>query len=836
MLPASVLAVCALALDQPPKVLIDLSEDELIRRVPELAGVHFDHDEALVGTVLRPALEAVNETFDKFADMAAAEQISEMQLENFGASVRSQTERFRYVATMSQGSLDVHELRLSEKDKQAATAGEGGFLAGNRFYALIEIMLPEFAPQMRFRAVGRAGYITIFAFAQIPGGTFDSGMMTRAGSAPEPVQGLLWIDGKRGRPVRLRAEPLLSQKGATFDEPRIELTFADVRFDALGAALVLPEQAVFDASRGDVRMHAVHRFSEYRLLGRDDANVGAYTAAAPARDAFALLYEGVAALDAKNAAAALAPLREALLLDPTLAGTRFHLARALRATGDASGTETEARAALATMGSVYAVHNLMGVLLMDRGAASEAVAEFRETGRLAPGDPTGHGNLSTALEAAGDQAGALAEQSRAVELAPENEALKARLERLSGAYPQEVIRVDVREVMVPVAVTDGSGNNISGLKQSDFRVFEDGVEQTITSFQVETSGEPGVKATSQPSETKAKPATAAGPHHTYLVAIDSTHIDAGSLRAARESLQKFFANEVPGDSQFAVIALGQPSTIIQNMTRDPAAALASLDDKAFFRMLAGSRISSYAAGIREYVRRLGKVRELIDRRDPTAPVQSKLLPLEAERIAAEDRNNTASLLSELRDLVRQMAAGDGHRALLLISDGFQLTPGRDAWVLLQAYFPENREAAMRALGGLDHMQSEFESVVKVAARSNVIIDTIDARGLYVSSWTDASVSGAGPSAQAISGMNSLQFEAGATLAEFAAATGGTTFRNSNDILTGIRKAVAAGRNYYTLGYVPANAAMDGKFRNITVELKSRKATLRAKRGYWGTAQ
>jgi VWFA-related protein len=134
------------------------------------------------------------------------------------------------------------------------------------------------------------------------------------------------------------------------------------------------------------------------------------------------------------------------------------------------------------------------------------------------------------------------------------------------------------------------------------------------------------------------------------------------------------------------------------------------------------------------------------------------------------------------------------------------------------------------------MQSEFESVVKVAARSNVIIDTIDARGLYVSSWTDASVSGAGPSAQAISGMNSLQFEAGATLAEFAAATGGTTFRNSNDILTGIRKAVAAGRNYYTLGYVPANAAMDGKFRNITVELKSRKATLRAKRGYWGTAQ
>lgn len=83
-------------------------------------------------------------------------------------------------------------------------------------------------------------------------------------------------------------------------------------------------------------------------------------------------------------------------------------------------------------------------------------------------------------------------------------------------------------------------------------------------------------------------------------------------------------------------------------------------------------------------------------------------------------------------------------------------------------------------------------------------------------------------------MNTLQSEAGVTLTEFAAATKGTSYQNSNDLLAGIRKAVAEGRNYYTLGYVSTNAAMDGKFRNITVEVKGRKVTLKAKRGYWAT--
>lgn len=852
------LAASALAAGSSPKLLIELSDDELLRRDPVLAGVRFDHDAALVRSVLGPALGSVNRTFDKFADLSAAERIFELRLENAGTGARSQTEQFRYVATMGQGSLEVHEFRISETDKKAAKAGGGVFLAGNRFFALMETMLPEFETQLRIRTIGRLGDAVVFAFAQVPGGTLDSGTATRANAGSEPVQGLVWIDGKGGRPSRLRCEPMRSQEGATADDLSVDMTLAEVRFEALDATLLLPVRVVVDASRGDVQMHAVHRFSDFRLYGRDDANdpeqakknAGVYAVPAAERDALELLGEGTAAVDANDAAGAIAPLREALRLAPALAAAHFHLARALNAAGDAGGAETETRVALSVMGGVPAAHNLLGVLLMERGAAADAVAEIRETTRLTPGDAAAHANLSMALEASGDRPGALAELRRALELAPGDEVLKARLERMSAAPPRKeatepemVIRVDVRQVLVPVVVLDKSGHNVSDLKQSDFRVLEDDVEQIITSFRVETSGEPAVGMEAKQREAKAAEPGSAGPkappvapiRHSYLIAIDSLHIEFGNLPAVRESLRKFFASEPPGDSQYGVVALGQSISIVQNITRDPSEALAALDDKTFSRTFARSRSSAADRKMQAYVRRLEQIRGMIDSADPgtreMGVSQMKQLPLETEQIAGMDRSDTISLLSGLRELVRQMAVGTGHRTLLLISDGFQLSPGRDAWELLDAYFP-----GLAGMRGLDRMQSEFDSVVKIAARSNVIISTIDSRGLFTPSFADAeSVGARGASSRVIPTMNRLQTEAGLVLADFAAATGGTAFQSSNDILGGIRKAVAEGRIYYTLGYVPANAAMDGRFRRVAVQVKRSNVTLRAKRGYWATA-
>jgi VWFA-related protein len=89
---------------------------------------------------------------------------------------------------------------------------------------------------------------------------------------------------------------------------------------------------------------------------------------------------------------------------------------------------------------------------------------------------------------------------------------------------------------------------------------------------------------------------------------------------------------------------------------------------------------------------------------------------------------------------------------------------------------------------------------------------------------------------AVSGiMDSDASEAGGTLSEIAAATGGTAFQNSNDVLAGLQRAFADGRQYYMLAYVPGNANPDGKFRAISVRLRDKKMVVKAKRGYWAAA-
>jgi len=54
------------------------------------------------------------------------------------------------------------------------------------------------------------------------------------------------------------------------------------------------------------------------------------------------------------------------------------------------------------------------------------------------------------------------------------------------AEPQDIIKIDTDLVAVDITVTDAKGRLVRNLKKEDFKLFEDGVEQTIASLNVET--------------------------------------------------------------------------------------------------------------------------------------------------------------------------------------------------------------------------------------------------------------------------------------------------------------------------------------------------------------
>ncbi|HEY6894642.1 MAG TPA: hypothetical protein VI258_10775, partial [Rhodanobacteraceae bacterium] len=72
--------------------------------------------------------------------------------------------------------------------------------------------------------------------------------------------------------------------------------------------------------------------------------------------------------------------------------------------------------------------------------------------------------------------------------------------------PKLTETIDVRVINVDVVVTDKKGNPVTGLKQDDFELYENGVPKKITNFYEVEGSKP---VTTAANATAAKPAAAA---------------------------------------------------------------------------------------------------------------------------------------------------------------------------------------------------------------------------------------------------------------------------------------------------------------------------------------
>jgi hypothetical protein len=163
----------------------------------------------------------------------------------------------------------------------------------------------------------------------------------------------------------------------------------------------------------------------------------------------------------------------------------------------------------------------------------------------------------------------------------------------------------------------------------------------------------------------------------------------------------------------------------------------------------------------------------------------------------------------LEDALRRLSSMPGERIMLMVSPGFLLTT---------AYLDES-------------------GVIDRANRSNVVINTLDARGLYtpdvmgdISRPSSDSFRTAGVKTMyRVSEQSENQF----VLGDLAYGTGGTFFHNSNDLQGGLQLAGLAPEVSYVLAFSPMNRKMDGQYHVLRVQLaKKSKYSVQARRGYY----
>jgi len=194
------------------------------------------------------------------------------------------------------------------------------------------------------------------------------------------------------------------------------------------------------------------------------------------------------------------------------------------------------------------------------------------------------------------------------------------------------------------------------------------------------------------------------------------------------------------------------------------------------------------------------------------PPSAEEIRLEAMRVKSESDMRALASLRGIESLVRLMTSLPGQRSVVIVSDGFQ----------------------SQTLGQAINQISER------ALRSNIIINALDARGLYVGGLTaDASVAGrdlpqgSDMLAQKASLMKEEALRAGEAMGTLAQDTGGIFFENNNDLEAGFRRVDALPDTSYTLAFSPENLKHDGAFHPLKVTLVAQKGiTLQARKGYY----
>src|ERR1035438_5993034 len=746
--------VCGVAAGQAArtaesKPLIDCDSAELLRAIPELAGTQFDSKQDGLEALLEASGENLRTMLAKLEDISAAEEIHEMRFETNMARI-SRREDFRYVVKWVPNAAQEQftEFRLDPATGASAHPPNGDYLVTGHFFSLIRYLLPENRERSSFRYLGRSAAagadFFIVAFAQRPEST---------DSRAAPLQGVVWVDAATHRIVRLRTDLLGRLADSPLETLTTDISLVPVSFPYLERTFWLPARVTVHARYPGGEMDSVHRYSDY-LLYDDEADpeqkekhAGVSPVTTPAAgNAWELLDRGISLAEENKPGEAMSTLREALRRNPKMPAAHFHLAVAMRATNDFAGAEAELREAVKLAPDSGPAHNFLGILLFKRGDVPDAITELRLGVQLQPKDATVHYNLAQALEKTGDRKAALDEYQTASTLAPDNAKIKARyeqLERAANAPPvaaapgETTIKVEVRQVLVPVVVRDKEGHHVTGLTQADFRVFEDGVEQKISGFSVENAG---VSSPPPPAAAASQPPMAAAPapappkqvpvRRTYLVCIDAMHTEFAHLVYIREALSKLFQSEKAGDAQYIVISVGVSTQVLENPTSDPESVLKAVDSKDFQKLFMASRKSSMEADMRSFRRTLDEARAACDAGDPACLPMKNRLPSEARQIAEQDRLYTVTFLSQLRSLIEQLRRGTGRRTIILFSDGFQLVPGQLAFELLSVD-ARSRKTISTDASGLHFKLGKYELWSPESPKLYKLVTTVEVDGKVV---------------------------------------------------------------------------------------------------------
>ena len=395
-----------------------------------------------------------------------------------------------------------------------------------------------------------------------------------------------------------------------------------------------------------------------------------------------------------------------------------------------------------------------------------------------------------------------------------------------------VFKANARAVLVDVVVTDSHGNPVSGLRQQDFKLTENGKPESVVFFE-EHKGAAVVpiELPKMPPNVFTNVPVAPQADALNVILLDALNTpgttDQGYVRA---QVIEFLKTMKPG-TPLAVFSLAADLHLVQGFTGTPSTLLASLQDKkngVWHETTAFSRSPSDDMDDRHQVDMKIAMLGGNGRRDAGVDAMEEHQKNEKMYQAVQRSALTAEAL---QSLARYLARIPGRKNLIWFASRFPV-----------AFFPvANGNGALPVglkTGGVEPLQQvrlesgKLKETADLLTVSRVAIYPVGAAGLvsgdstFAQEW-DLKGGTAGDLLE-----RAERTASDFAMAELASETGGVAIPYTNDFSKAIARAIDNGSHFYTLSYTPSNKNLDGQFRSISVSIPDAKYTLAYRKGYY----
>jgi VWFA-related protein len=381
-----------------------------------------------------------------------------------------------------------------------------------------------------------------------------------------------------------------------------------------------------------------------------------------------------------------------------------------------------------------------------------------------------------------------------------------------------VLRSTTQEVLLDFIARDKHQKLVTDLRPEDIEILEDGVQQTVRSFQYRSGHEEPA-----PQNRPAAPRPGGSQRYAELSQINVVSLvfeglSPATRTQATQAARDFLANEAGPDTYVGVFTLNHHLALLQQYTNN-----VNLLNQAVDRAASGA-YQQFAKDMLTQIMRLNSIYpdrggfEAIrpgssEERGPAVEGMGRADPRRLERKMIELSiaivSNQAGNLSmdALQQLIRAQAQLPGRKTVVYFSEGLMVPPEQ----------PER-----------------YRAMISEANRANIAFYTVDPSGLDTMSRVKVSKL----TTQAI---RHEELNTNATvvptnyqenLRELAEDTGGFPITDTNDMRVPLRRVMEEVRAHYEATYAPTSSNYDGRFRTIEVRARRPGLQIQGRKGYF----